>query len=331
MYMIHKFFSYLFKHQIIFALFILAAGWLVIQLREIILSVFVSYIIMSALLPYSKYLRKIGLPKVLSVFIPSFVVLIGILLLIVPLVPFILTQAQAFIFKFPNYLNQTATAMGLDFNLKQAQQFATTQFDTIGRNAFDVTTRIFGGFFTLLTIFIISAYLLYYQSQFNRFIASLFHPDDRPRVSETLEQINDKLGAWLRGQVLLSLSIGIMTWIALTLLNLPFAFPLALIAGILEILPTLGPIISAVPAVVVAFTISPTMAITVAVAYVVIQLLENNILVPNIMRRAVGLNPIIIILGIMIGANLMGFVGALLSIPFISFIIVIFQSVDGKD
>ena len=329
--MIHRFFSYLFKHQIIFGLFIIATGWLVIQLRDIILSVFVAYIFMSALLPYSKILRKIGMPKSFSVFIPCFIVLVGIFLLVVPLVPFIITQAQAFITKFPNYLNQTAAAMGIDLNIKQAQQFATSQFDTIGRNAFDFTTKIFGGFFSMLTIFIISAYLLYYQNTFNRFISNLFHPDDRPRVITTLDHINDKLGAWLRGQVLLSFSIGVMTWIALTLLNMPFAFPLALIAGLLEVLPTIGPIISAVPAVVVAFTISPTMAITAAVAYIIIQLLENNILVPNIMRRAVGLNPVIVILGIMIGANLMGVAGALLSIPFISFIIVIFQSVDGKD
>src|SRR5256885_378344 len=116
--MIHRFFSYLFKHQIIFGLFIIATGWLVIQLREIILSVFVAYIFMSALLPYSKILRKIGMPKSLSVFIPCFIVLVGIFLLVVPLVPFIITQAQEFITKFPNYLNQTATAMEIDFNIK---------------------------------------------------------------------------------------------------------------------------------------------------------------------------------------------------------------------
>lgn len=142
----------------------------------------------------------------------------------------------------------------------------------------------------------------------------------------TIHLVEEKLGAWLRGQVILSLSIGLITWIALTILGIPFALPLAILAGFLEIIPTLGPIIAAIPATIVALAISPVMALTVIGVYTGIQIAENNFLVPKIMQKAVGLNPVVIIIAILIGGNLMGVAGALLSIPFASAAIIIFRA-----
>jgi len=138
--------------------------------------------------------------------------------------------------------------------------------------------------------------------------------------------VEDKLGAWLRGQIVLSLAIGVITWFVLTILGIPFALPLAILAGFLEIIPTIGPIIAAIPAVIVAFAISPFMGLVVMLAYVGIQVAENNILVPKIMQKAVGLNPVVILVAILIGANLMGIIGALLSIPLVSAAIIIFRA-----
>jgi len=329
--MVHRFFSYLSKHQILFALFLLVAGWFLLQIRGIILSVFLSYIIMSALLPFTARLRKIGMQRFLAVLIPYLIAITIILLLIVPLIPFLITQLQLFFVKFPLYLKETEAAFGVNLDIKQAQKIANDEVNALGQNAFAVTTVIFGGFFSILTVFIISFYMLLYQERFNKFVAQLFHPSTQPKVLETLVRINHKLGAWSRGQVLMSLTIGAMAWIALTLLNIPFALPLALIAGLLEVIPGLGPIIAAVPAAIVAYTISPTTAFTVIIAYIVIQLLENNILIPKIMQKAVGLNPVTVILAITIGANLMGIAGALLAIPFVSFLIVLFQSLEEKN
>ena len=129
----------------------------------------------------------------------------------------------------------------------------------------------------------------------------------------------------MRGQLLLMLAIGLATFLGLILLGIPYALPLAILAGLLEIIPTLGPILAAVPAVIIALTISPGMAIVVVGLYIVIQMLENNILVPKIMQRAVGLNPVIVIIGVVIGANLLGVAGALLSIPFIALLAVLYR------
>jgi predicted PurR-regulated permease PerM len=108
-----------------------------------------------------------------------------------------------------------------------------------------------------------------------------------------------------------------------------FALPLAVLAGLFEIVPTVGPIISAVPAIVVALTISPNMAIIVAIAYILIQFTENHLLVPRIMQRAVGLNPVVVIVGVIAGERLLGIPGALLSVPFISLLFIIAKNIES--
>jgi len=183
---------------------------------------------------------------------------------------------------------------------------------------------------TIITVFIVSLYLLLYNDSFKKHFSRLFHERNQAKVLNTLNLVNDKLGAWLQGQILLSLSIGALTWIALMLLGIPFALPLALLASILELVPTLGPMLSAIPAVIVSLTISPTMALVIIATYILIQLLENQLLVPKIMQRAVGLNPVIVILSVSVGATLLGMVGAFLAIPFISFVIVIYKSLEAQ-
>lgn len=319
------------KNQVIFGLFIVAAGWILLQIRDIILLVFLSYIIMSSILPLVEYLRKKHFPKTLAVAIPYFGMVLAILLIIVPLVPFVISQIQSLVAGFPFYLKQAAQTFGFSIDPAQIQAYLADELNSLSRNALIVTSKVFGGLFSLLAIFIISFYLLLYYNEFKRLFSRLFSHDTRPSVLATLDAINYKLGAWLRGELILMFFIGLMSWIALTLLNVPYALPLALLAGILEVVPTLGPTLSAVPSVIVALTVSPTLAITVVLAYIVIQLVENNFLVPKVMEKAVGLNPVVIILGVMIGTSLMGIAGALLAIPLISFILVVLKSLEHKE
>lgn len=285
---------------------------------------------MAAILPITTFLRKQGTPKVLAVLIPYFAIILLLIVLIFPLVPFVIQQLESLVIGFPKYLNQSAHLVGMNIDSRQLQGYINSQMTNLGSNAFQVTTTVFGGIFSILTVFFVSLYLLLYNDIFKENFSKLFHAQNQKKVLTTLSLVNEKLGAWLQGQILLSVSIGVMTWIALMLLGIPFAMPLAILAGILEIVPTLGPTLSAIPAVVVALTISPTMALAVVVTYILIQMLEGQLLVPKIMERAVGLNPVVVILGVTIGANLMGIVGALLSIPFISFIIVIYKSLEAQ-
>lgn len=329
--MVHRFFRYLLRNQVIFGLFLLAVGWVLIQVRDIMLLVFLSYIIMSSIMPIVDYLEKKKFPKTLAVAIPYFGMVLAILLVIVPLVPFVISQIQSLVSGFPFYLKQAAHTLGVSIDPAQVQLYLANEFNSLSKNALIVTTKVFGGIFSLLAIFIVSFYLLMYYNEFKRLFSRLFSHERRPFILATLDAINYKLGAWLRGEILLMFFIGLMSWIALTILNVPYALPLALLAGILEVVPTLGPTLSAVPAVIVALTVSPTLAVTVILAYIIIQMVENNFLVPKVMEKAVGLNPVVIILGVMIGTSLMGIAGALLAIPLISFILVVVKSFEQKE
>jgi len=326
--MLHKFYHFLLARQIILALFLFAIGWFLFQTRDILVSIFIAYIIMAALMPAVKWFRGQGVPHIFSVLIPYLTVIVFLILIILPLIPFVATQVQSLITDLPDFINEAAMNVGINIDAGTIQDTVARESESIGRNAVSLTTKVFGGIFATLTVMIVSFYMLFYQEGFKRSVASLFHKNDQEHVIETMNKINDKLGAWLRGQFVLCFAIGLLTYIVLTLLGVPFALPLALIAALFEVVPTLGPILAAVPAIIVALTFNPPLAIAVAIAYFVIQMLENNLLVPKIMERAVGLNPVIVIIGVMVGASLMGVPGALLSIPFISFIIVLFKSLN---
>lgn len=326
--MINKsFFKYLYTNQIIVALSILAIGWLLLELIGVIIAGFIAYIIMAAVAPLVYALSGRGIPKYLAAGAVYLLVVAILVLLIFPLIPFFTNQTMQLIKGLPEYIHNATELLGVQTRPSELQGIFSSQLGFIGSNAIQVTSQLFGGIFTLLTIVVLSFYLLLDHTRVQKSIASLFSPHLRKRALETIERVEDKLGSWLRGQIVLSFAVGFVTWIGLTAIGVEYALPLALLAGLLEIVPTIGPIIAAIPAMVVALSISPTVALLVAILYVIIQILENNFLVPRIMQRAVGLHPIIVILGIIIGGKLLGVLGALLAVPFISLLIVVGREV----
>jgi predicted PurR-regulated permease PerM len=172
-----------------------------------------------------------------------------------------------------------------------------------------------GGLFGLVSILLLTLYLLLEsQDVFNLFIR-LFEPHRRGRVTVVAERLSSKISAWLSGQVLLGLIIGATSAIGLALLGVPYFFLLAVICGVGEMIPMVGPIISAVPAIAVALTVSPSLAVAVAVFFIAQQALENNILVPKVLGQQVGLSAVTVIVALAIGSELLGLIGALLAVP----------------
>lgn len=286
---------------------------------------------MSTLSPFVDLLRKRRFPNTLAVIIPYIVTISIIIVLIVPLVPFFSSQLQTLFSILPNYIDEAAKLLNIQIDITDANKLLNSEIDTIGKNALLFTGKLFSGIFSFLAILVISFYLMLERDKIKKEFTALFPKETEAKVITIITKIENKLGSWLRGQVILSFVIGLSTWVMLTVIGLPFALPLALLSGILEIVPTIGPIISAIPAIIVALTISPALAITVIVLYIIIQMLENNLLVPKIMEKAVGLNPIIIIIGVMVGAKIMGILGALLSVPFITLLLVLFKNLKTQN
>lgn len=318
--------KYVLNNHILVTVLLVALGMFLLEIKSILLTVFLSYIIMAALTPFVRFLRKLGIPKIIAIVLVYSIVIAFIILLVIPILPFFISQVQALLKAIPAYVDSASQALGIQVNKSQINSLVAPAASAVGQNALSVTTRVFGGIFSVITIFILSFYMLIDRQRIGKSIPDLFPIEYREKAILTIHLVEEKLGAWLRGQVVLSLSIGSITWIALTILGIPFALPLAILAGFLEIIPTLGPIIAAIPATIVALAISPVMAATVILVYTGIQLAENNILVPKIMEKAVGLNPVVIIIAILIGGNLLGVIGALLSIPFVSAAIIVFRA-----
>lgn len=191
----------------------------------------------------------------------------------------------------------------------------TLAADQAVARAFNIMNLAGQVLFGISALFLLSFYWTLEDERAIRSVLFLFPSRRRNDLRELIEEIEEKLGGFLLGQGLLALTIGALSLIAFTLIGLPNALLLAMIAGITEVIPIVGPILGAIPAVIVASAIDPTKVIWVLVAAAVIQFLENNLLVPRVMKKSVGVNPLLTLLAFATLASLLGILGALLAVP----------------
>ena len=158
----------------------------------------------------------------------------------------------------------------------------------------------------------------------------LFPKESRPRVAAASREIVGKVSAWLGGQLMLGAIIGITSAIGLWLLGIPFFYVLALISGVGEMIPIVGPILAAIPAVAVAATVSFKKVLLVIVFFIVQQQFENHVLVPKVMERQVGVSAVTVIVALLIGGNLFGIVGAILAVPTAAILQVVFAEISKQ-
>jgi predicted PurR-regulated permease PerM len=172
-----------------------------------------------------------------------------------------------------------------------------------------------GGLFGMITILLLTFYMLVESQRIFDFFVRLFPRVRRPQVATVSGLVTTKVSAWLGGQIFLGFVIGATSAIGLGLMGVPYFFVLALISGIGEMIPMVGPLISAIPAIAVAFTVSPGLALGVAVFFLLQQQFENAVLVPKLMGETVGLSAVTVITALLIGSELFGLAGALLAVP----------------
>lgn len=310
---------------IIFFVLFLISLWVIYLVRDLLIILFVSIIFVSALSPLVRYLTKFRLPKALSITLTYIIIVIVVAGLLVSMIPPLIEQSSKLVIAAPSLLAQFFNITNID------KSVFSSEVTSISKNLFSITLSLFDNFLTIVFILVLTFYMLLDQDNLETRVASLFK-DKEERVRRSIVKIEEKLGAWLQGQLILSLVIGILSYIGLTIFGIPYALPLAMIAGILEVIPVIGPIISALPAIFVALTISPFLSVIIGVMYLVIQQMENHLIVPQVMKRAVGLNPLIVILAIAIGGRLLGIAGALLAVPMAVVIqIIAAEIIEGRE
>lgn len=193
---------------------------------------------------------------------------------------------------------------------------------------FSTTVGVIGNFFVMI---LLAIYLAIEPRFYAQGFTKLFPINSRPRVLEVLTEIGNTLSWWLIGKAASMLFIGLLTWVGLWILGVPLSLTLGLIAGLLSFIPNFGPILSAVPAILLAFIDSPISAVYVAILFVVVQLIESNLVTPYIERQTVELPPALTVFAQLSLGVMLGGVGLILATPLVALIVVLVQSVYIED
>lgn len=303
---------------ILSVLLIIGGIYLGSQTLDIIIQLMLAFVLATALQPAVLNLQKIRVSRLVAV-LWIYALLIGslvvaMILIVPPLVEQTLNLVSQFNLPRHPIIEQMRT---LQFTADDLSSLWTQYGDSVN-GIITFLTSTFSAVFGFFTVLVMTLYMLLERDHLHAFGRFFFKSEEREtRSKKLLRDVEYALGTWVRGEFLLMLVIGLLTFLGLTLLGIPYALPLAIIAGLLETLPNLGPTLSAVPAVIVAaVTISPLMGLATAGLYWVVQLVENNFVVPFVMKKTMGINPLTSIVLILAGFRFGGVLGALLVIPY---------------
>lgn len=300
---------------IVFTVAFLGLLYFLYFIHNILVIFFMAFIMMVALNPAVNKLEKIIKSRLASIITIYFLVLLVI--------------SSIFAFLLPPLANQLIQLLKL-IDLPYLQEyiselrFTATELNDLANNfsssinaLTNVITSTFRSLFTFLTLIVVSFYLIIDEPRLHLKLSWITNRKKHLKITrQFLDDLEEQLGGWVRGQIILMTVIGVITYVGLLILKVPYALPLALIAGLLEILPNLGPTLSAIPAIIIAYiNLGYINSLMVVAFYILVQQLENNLIVPKIMQKNADVNPLIGIMSILIGFQVYGVIGGLLSIP----------------
>jgi len=302
--------------SIIFRVVVTLLGlWFLYVIRDVIWLFLIAIIITAALNPVIRGLQKFFKSNrslaVSTVYILFFTILGLIISFISPMLSEQFNQLGKELPHFIAQFSSDSSVVPSDISFGDVSQ----KIVTLLNNPFSTT---FGFLTTVISIMAVIAMSFYMSLQEDGLKDALLLVTPRQYnkyVSSLINRIQENFGRWMVGQVVTMIFVGVLYYIALTILGVPYAPVLALIGGLLEIIPYFGPIIAAIPAVLFGVIEDPIIGAMVAIAYFVINMIENHFLIPKIMNKAVGLNPVLIILALLIGGKIAGVVGIFLAVP----------------
>ena len=294
---------------------------------SIITPIIVAYVFYYMLNPLVNFFEK-KMSRFIGSLLAIFVGIITVLIVIVGVVPIIVEQTQNLITALPRYIEVVKGYLEEYSDNAYVQvvvEYVNNNLNVskISEKLVSIATSIAQGVVSsisstasvLVTMPFVLFFLLKDASHFNKFVISLLPKKLEKPVAETIDEIDDKVGSYIQGQMLVSLCIGVMLFIGYNIIGLHYAFSLATIAAFLSIVPYLGPVIAITPAMLVAASTSWVMVVKMLVVWGIVQFLEGNIISPNIMGRSMNMHPLTVIFVILIGVNIAGVVGAIIGIP----------------
>ena len=306
--------------------------WLLYRFYQVIFILFIAIVIGTVIRPVVNWLYQRGLPRIAGVILVYLLLLILLTGFLWLLFPVIFEQSSTLAREVPGYyqnlrewvvhnpsqlfmpLGQLLPVTLPSLNLNPVQLTGEEVVASAGQ-VLGYIILIAQVIFIAILILVLTLYWTLDGPRIIKTFLLLVPQDRRESISELISAMESKVGFYIAGQGILCLVIGLMALVAYMLIGLPNALVLALVAGVMEAVPMVGPLLGAVPAALVALSIGPDKLIWVIVATVVIQQLENSLLVPRIMRKAVGVNPFVTLLALFAFSSLFGLAGALMAIP----------------
>lgn len=294
----------------------------IVQIKDVLLLLFGSYVITCSLLPIINFLNK-KMSRNLAIVLVYIFFLIFIIVLLIPLINILIKETNEFFLQFPDYwVSLQTTLQQWNINpkdllvlpdLEKISDIISKFGETILSQTLHITHNILMAFIMVTTFAILVLFMLLEQNEIKQQFLKFFPQDNREQVSSIVAKISKGVGVYVGSKIILMIVVCMMATGGLTFLNVKFALFLGLIAGILEILPMIGPIIASVPAIIVALTQDPKLALGVIVLYFIIFKVANNVLSPIVLGKFLNISPIVIIAALFIGNILLGPWGIVLS------------------
>lgn len=318
-------------------LFLLLLLFLYLVKNILVILVF-SVVIASAVEPAAVWFSDKKIPRVLGVLITYIIAFTVLTVAFSLVVPPLFTEFSTIATDIPSFIENATEPTVLAQYFPSLPASIGNILGSIGKEVatavqgfsgdfFQTVTGIFGGALSLLVVVVLSFYLSVQEHGIENFLRIVTPLHYEEYVLNVWKRSKRKIGRWMRGQILLGLLVGVMVFLGLTILQVRFALSLAILAAVFELIPIFGATLAAIPAVILAFFQEPILGLLTVALYVVVQQIENNLVYPIVMRKALGLHPALVILSMLIGAQMGGISGVLLAVPIIVVIVEISNDV----
>ena len=313
-------------------------------LRDLVLVVLTAVVIASAIEPATKWFVKYKFPRIVAVMVVYLLFLAFLLGFFYFFLPPVLNEVINFLAVLPEYLDtfdssspfQESVSLGTQsvvdtFSITNVLTELRALFSNVSESFLATVTFIFGGVLSFVLIIVFSFYFAVQETGIDDFLRIISPVKYQKNLINLWKRSQVKIGLWMQGQIILALIVGMLVYLGLTILGVKYALLLAVIAAIFELIPVFGPILSSIPAILIGFVDGGvTTGLLVIGLYIIIQQFENHLIYPLVVTKVVGVPPLFVILALITGAQLAGFLGIILAVPIAAVIQEIISDVQRK-
>jgi len=323
--------------SIIKIILIIGLFWVLYRLFDLVLIILTAVVIASAIEPMTKKLISYKIPRVISVIFIYLFIVSMLAMIIYFFIPPLLDDLSVLTSSLPDYIEEvdissSDTALfSSGFSINDAIETFSSKLELISSNIFGLIGSIFNNILNFILVIVFSFYLAVQKNGIANFLGLVTPVKYEKYIIDLWGRSQKKIGLWLQGQLLLAVIVGTLVYLLMTLVGIKNALLLAIIAALFELIPIFGPIIASVPAIFLGFIDGGvSMALVVAGIYLIIQQFENQLIYPLVVKKVVGVSPIIAIIAIIAGAQLAGFWGVIISVPVASIMMEILNDIDKE-